>query len=151
MRWLQLINSFQGQTCSITESFFVCGSKKWEWLITSYITMGERSQLLRLWDLTDEDLQFDTAGVLSTTTSPSCSSRSESKDEEGAEKLRHHPSTDLKLCESCYASNRVDANWCIECGTAMIGKSKICERPTESDPDVKCYSASKPDRRLQVS
>ena len=46
-----------------------------------------------------------------------------------------------KLCTDCYASNVGDANWCIECGVALIGKSHVAEFGTTAESPKASSSA----------
>lgn len=74
--------------------------------------MAERSSLLKLWDLTEADL-IETEIVTSDLTS------SFSK-QDSAEKVTVDSQSLEKFCDNCFAANSEDANWCIECGTAII-------------------------------
>lgn len=67
----------------------------------------ELNNLLQIWDLDIHDINF--------LTSPAEDSIASS------ERLGK------KLCTDCNASNVSDANWCIECGVALIGQSDPVE------------------------
>ena len=44
-------------------------------------------------------------------------------------------------CNSCYGSNKPDVNWCIHCGTAMIGeKIKHIQAPLKLEPKASLSS-----------
>lgn len=105
-------------------------------------------QLLGLWDLTDDDVQVDTAGLWNTTTTDTacnsvCASENNGREatETPSNRLEHN------LCEGCYAFNMMDANWCIECGRVLIEKLSDRHRAT----DVDCFAPPKPDDCLLVS
>ena len=73
--------------------------------------MGEENSLLKLWELSEADLEAENVVTL-------MKSFSVSKQEDIIEDFQS-----LKFCDNCFASNCEDANWCIECGTAIISSS----------------------------
>jgi len=84
------------------------------------LIMDEAGSILKLWDLNETDLEVTTE-LSSLLNSFSCSKDdSWKKDIPEAESLE-------KFCENCFAANDVDANWCIECGTAIIRTPGVCD------------------------
>ena len=69
----------------------------------------EAGSLLKLWDLNESDLETDS--LLSSISYSKANNWN--NDDLEVKSLE-------KICENCFAANDVDANWCIECGTAII-------------------------------
>ena len=74
---------------------------------------GDYKKLLQIWDLDVDDVE-------SKTSKPSNGVR--------LDHLQIAPlpnATESILCDSCYAHNTSDVNWCIECGTAIISRASF--------------------------